>query len=103
MPSSEQIRDLLAREPEDTFLNFGLAMALWSERDTNAALAQFERTLRIDGDYVPAHFQRGRLLAELGRDDDAIAVLNAGIEAAIRTGDTHAKGEMEEFLAGLEI
>ncbi|HLU47851.1 MAG TPA: tetratricopeptide repeat protein, partial [Planctomycetota bacterium] len=79
MPSIEAIEALLAKEPDDVFLNFSLAMALVSAGRKREALERFARTLELDARYVPAHFQRGRLLADLGREDEARAALEHGI------------------------
>ena len=98
MPSVEQIRARLEKEPDDVFLNFGLAMALSSAGEKDAALAQLDRTLALDGRYVPALFQKGRILADLGRDGEARAVLEQGIAVARGVGDRHAEGEMRELL-----
>jgi hypothetical protein len=43
----------------------------------------------------------GQQLARLGRTEDARGVLREGIEEARKQGDTHAAGEMSEFLASL--
>lgn len=101
MPTIEQLRSLLEKEPEDDFLNFGLAMALRSAGQGEEALRQFDRTIEVNPDYVPAHFLKGQLLAELERVPEARQALETGIERAIATGDEHARGEMAEYLEGL--
>lgn len=102
MPSIDSIQALLEKEPDDVFLNFGYAMALISAGRSEEALERFERTLTLDPHYVPAYFQRGRLLANLGREDDARAALERGIEVARACGDEHAAGEMRDFIDALE-
>ncbi len=102
MPTVEQLQELLEKEPDDPFLNFGLSMALISAGETEAALESFDRTLGLDPQYVPAHFQKGRLLADVGRMDEARETLRKGIEVARAVGDQHAEGEMNEFLSLME-
>lgn len=102
MPTVEQLEKLLASEPNDPFLNFGLAMALDKAGRRDEALARFDRTLEFDSDYVPAYFQKARVQADAGKMGNARETLNQGIETARRVGDTHAEGEMSEFLATLE-
>ena len=46
-------------------------------------------------DYVPAYQMSAQTLAKLGRTDEALARLDAGIAAATRTGNQHALAEME--------
>ena len=54
MPSIEKIEELLEREPNDVFLNFGLAMALRSAGREDESLARFDRTCEIEPTYVAA-------------------------------------------------
>lgn len=98
MPSREQIERLLAQEPDDVFLNFGLAMEL-AKTDAAAALQRFDRVVSLDPDYTAAYYQKGRLLLGLSRSEEARAVLSAGVQAAVRSGDDHAEHEMRELLA----
>ena len=99
MPSIEQLEGLLAMEPDDVFLNFGLAMALASAGKTQEAALRFEKTISLDPGYVAAYFQKGRMLADLGKTQEARAILERGIETARAVGDQHAMGEMSEFLS----
>lgn len=98
MPTIDDLERLLAKEPDDVFLNFGLSMALASAGRGDEALDRLERTLALDPDYVPAHFQKGRLLTNLGRTDEAKTTLERGVEVAHRVGDGHAEREMTEHL-----
>jgi len=98
MPTREQLEELLAAEPDDVFLNFGLAMALAREGEQEAALRRFARVTELDADYAAAYYQRGRLLLELKRVDEARQVLTAGVAAARRSGDAHAETEMVDLL-----
>jgi Flp pilus assembly protein TadD len=99
-----QIEALLADDPDDAFLRYGLAMEHASAGDDAACAAVLrdliERTAARP--YVPAFLQCGQALARLDRPAEACEVLNRGIEAARTAGDTHAMGEMQGLLAGLE-
>ena len=53
------------------------------------------------GDYVAGYFQYGQFLAKTGRTEEARSTLTAGIATALRTGDEHARAEMETALADL--
>ncbi|MHC4092340.1 MAG: tetratricopeptide repeat protein [Planctomycetota bacterium] len=98
MPTREQLEKLLAAEPDDVFLNFGLAMELAKEEPYEPALRQFDRVLALEPDYCAAYYQKARLLLSQGHNDEARQVLTAGIEAAQRCGDAHAANEMGELL-----
>ena len=101
MSREEKIRALLAAEPEDGFLNFSLAMELQKHEKWDECLAQFDRLIEVDPNYVGAYFHKGKTLASINRIDEAKVALKRGIVTAAEVGDLHAKGEMEEFLAGL--
>ena len=90
MPSREQLEQLLAADPTDVFLAYAVAMACASEGNPGEAIDRLAALVEEHADYVPAWFQRGQLLA---RD-----VLIEGVTVARRVGDSHAEGEMTEFL-----
>jgi predicted Zn-dependent protease len=97
----EQIEALLADDPADAFLRYGLAMEHASAGDDATAA---EHLLRLIGDtpYVPAYLMAGQILNRLNRVDEAVAVLRAGIAAAKEQGNAHAEGEMAGLLASIE-
>lgn len=95
-----KLEQMLAAEPDDTFLNYALALELAKE-DRGAALARLvDMNVRFP-DHVPAYFRRGQILAESGDLAGAREVLTLGIQAARKTGDDHAAAEMQELLASL--
>ena len=99
MSRIEKIQQMLTNEPNDVFLNFSLAMELAKLERTEESLTQFDRVLEIDANYIAAYFHKGKTLAAQGDDDRAREVLTAGIAKAAEVGDSHAKGEMEEFMS----
>lgn len=101
MSRREKIEAMLADDPGDVFLRYSLAMELDKEGDHDASLATFAELTRDDPPYVPAFFMAGQQFARLGRLAEARAVLHEGIAAARVQGDSHAAGEMSEFLASL--
>ena len=96
------LSEILAANPADSFARYGLAMAHLGEGNTDAALAEFEATTTYNPDYVPAYQMSGQTLAKLHRTDEAKTRLQAGLEAAARTGNTHAASEMQALLDELE-
>lgn len=101
MPTIAQLENLLRKEPDDVFLNFGLAMALAKEMHFDEACARFDRVASLDPGYIPAYFQKGRTLADAGRFEEARSSLMEGIAQAKTKGDYHAVAEMEELLQRL--
>jgi predicted Zn-dependent protease len=97
----EQLAELLALEPDDPFLRYGLAMEhAGAGQDAEAALC-LEELLRRTPDYVPAYLQAGQVLLRLGKDGEARRVLELGMEVAARAGNEHARGEMAGLLASI--
>ncbi len=94
----ERLEEMLAQDPNDGFLRYGLAMDYAGGGDDESAAKQFAELLRRTPDYVPAYLQAGQVLARLGRDDEARAVYRAGVAAAQKAGDAHAAGELQGFL-----
>jgi tetratricopeptide (TPR) repeat protein len=101
MSRLEQLQGLLAKEPQDVFLNFGLAMELAKSGRYEESDAQFERVIGLDPGYIPAYFQKGRARLAAGDVEGAKADLARGMERAAACGDLHARGEMEELLRSL--
>jgi tetratricopeptide (TPR) repeat protein len=97
----EKIEAMLAEEPGDTFLRYSLAMELEKAGEHEASLALFSGLMSENPPYVPAFFRAGQQLASIGRANEARSALRDGIEQARLHGDSHAAGEMSEFLASL--
>ena len=98
MARRKKLEQMLEKTPQDTFLNFGLAMELAKEGMTEEALAQFDHVLQIDPSYLTAYFQKGSTLINAGRVPDARTALSAGIAAARSLGDSHTESEMQAML-----
>jgi tetratricopeptide (TPR) repeat protein len=89
---------MLAKEPDDVFLNFGLAMEWAKEGDIELALAQFDRVLILDANYTGAYFHKANTLIAAGRGDEARDVLTRGITVAKEQSNDHAAEEMAGLL-----
>lgn len=98
----QQIEEMLAEDPHDPFLRYGLAMEHVSAGQDDQAVRCFEQLLQTTPDYVPGYMQAGRALARLNRVEEARTMFQAGIAAASQKGDQHAAEEMAGFLEGLE-
>ena len=98
----DQIEAMLADDPNDPFLRYGLAMEYVSAGDLGTAVRLFQELIQVAPDYVPAYVQAGQLCARLGRENEAKAIFGAGIDTARKQGDHHAAGEMEGFVMGME-
>jgi Flp pilus assembly protein TadD len=94
----QRLEEMLAEDPGDSFLRYGLAMEHISAGANEEGVQHLQELLRRDPSYVPAYLQAGQALLRLGSDDEARAVLRAGITVANQKGEAHAAGEMAGFL-----
>lgn len=101
MPRLEQLKALLEKDPTDAFLNFGLAMEYAKEGRDEQALAQFDRVLELDPNYIAALHQKANVQLRLNHTADAIATLDEAIATAQRTGDAHAVEELQALRESL--
>ena len=101
MSRREQLEQLLQSNPDDVFLHYALALTDVAEGDTAGGIRRLDDVLRRDPNYVAAYFQKGQLLAEQDRREEAREVLELGIQVAHQVGDAHAEAEMTAFLESL--
>jgi len=96
------LRELRARDPSDPFPPYALAMELAKGPETaEESVAVFRELCSGSPDYVPAWLQLGLLLARRGDTAAAREAFEKGIDAAGRTGDAHAAGEIQGALDAL--
>ena len=94
----QMLEEFVAAKPSDAFARYGLAMECSNSGDADAADENFKALMTSHPDYVAAYFQYGQFLTKSGRIVEARAALTTGIAVAQRTGDDHARAEMETAL-----
>jgi tetratricopeptide (TPR) repeat protein len=94
----EAFRAFVASRPDDAFARYSLAMALRSAGRVEDALAEFAELARRNPDYVPTYLMHGQALETAGRLDEAAATYQAGVAAAARKNDMHARDELSQAL-----
>ena len=97
----QQIEEMLAEDPGDPFLRYGLAMEYVGQGDDEGAVRCFRELFAAAPDYVPAYLQAGQALVRLGRADEAREVLVRGADVAGKQGEQHAREEMQGLLSTL--
>ncbi|MGH9580002.1 MAG: tetratricopeptide repeat protein [Terriglobales bacterium] len=95
------LTQFLEENPGDAFARYGLAMEYSRSGEVHTALEQFAKLLSIHPDYTAGYFMAAQALASAGRTEEARKMLAGGIASAERTGDAHAKSEMEAMLVEL--
>jgi len=98
MPSIPDLERLLASDPNDAFLLYGVAQEHAKAGNHAAAIEWYDRCLAADPAYCYAYYHKARSQDSAGRPDQAIATLKAGAAAARRAGDAHAASEIAAYL-----
>lgn len=97
----ENLRAILAADPQDTFARYALGLEYLSENDIDSAKDMFEETNVLDPNYVAAYYQLGKTYEKLGDDEKARKVYEKGIYVAASQSDEHTKSELEQALSEL--
>ena len=98
MTRLEKLQEMVAQNPADSFLRYGLAMEHRNTGDLEAAVLEFRALMAADPDYSAAYFQGGQTLERLGRLDEARELYRTGVEVTTRKGEAHARDEMQGAL-----
>jgi tetratricopeptide (TPR) repeat protein len=99
----EVLKAMLAQNPADAFARYGLAMELIKGGDLSNAVAEFRALLEHNPNYAAAYFHGGQALEKLGDLEQARAFYEKGVEVTGRTGDQHARSELQAALDMLPI
>jgi thioredoxin-like negative regulator of GroEL len=92
------LRKMAAAKPDEPFPAYGLAMELSKQGHAEEARDTFAALIERSPDYVPSYLMYGNHLVSMGAKDDAAGVFTSGIDAAKRTGDDHARSELQAAL-----
>src|SRR6185437_8664999 len=95
-PRMKQLQQMLEKQPRDAFLLYGMA------QDLKKALEYLHLVIEVDPGYGYAFYQMGQIHEQRGEVDSAKQSYRDGIEAAGRSGDSHAQSELQTALTMLE-
>jgi tetratricopeptide (TPR) repeat protein len=99
MPSRrEMLEEFVAADPNDSFSRYALALELEKETRTDEAIAQLREVLGRDENYVAAYYHLGRMLAKAGKEEEARAIYQQGLDAATKAGDQKTRSEIQEAI-----
>lgn len=94
----DALKRMIEARPEDTRARFGLALEYERLGRWEDAVAELRAYLERARDEGNAFGRLARALRELGRDDEARAAYQQGVEAALRHGHPTMAQEFEEEL-----
>ena len=98
----EQLLEMLKSEPDDSFLNYALALELAKENDLKKAIELMEGILMKDENYLAAYYQLGKLHELEENPEEAISMYNKGVLIASKQNNRKALGELNEAIMMLE-
>lgn len=98
----EQLKALLAEDPTDAFLQYGIAMEYAKLGQRNVAIEQVKELLSTQPDYLGAYYQLGKWLEEEQQTEEAILVYKKGMEIAKQQQKRKAENELREALQQVE-
>lgn len=93
-----ELNEILSQDPNSTLARYGLAMEYAKSGQPDRAMEEFQKLLAANPDYAAAYFMAAQTLARANRTDEAKRMLQDGIAAAQRKGDSHAQSEMQAML-----
>ncbi|HET9599807.1 MAG TPA: tetratricopeptide repeat protein [Anaeromyxobacteraceae bacterium] len=94
----EAFRKLVEQRPQEPFARYSLAMSYRSLGRPEEAAREFSELTRRAPDYVPTYLMLGQVLEGLGRTAEAARAYEAGVAAATRMNDQHARSELGQAL-----
>lgn len=100
---TEVLKAMLAQNPGDAFARYGLAMELVKTGQLENAVTEFRALLDHNPNYAAAYFHGGQAFEKLGDVEQARAFYEKGVEVTGRTGDQHARSELQAALDMLPI
>jgi tetratricopeptide (TPR) repeat protein len=94
----EALKSMVAQNPGDSFLRYGLAMEYRNGGDLAAAMGEFRALREAHPDYAAAYFHGGQTLERMGLAGEAREWYLQGIDVTSRKGDQHARSELQTAL-----
>ena len=93
-PRLDQIESLLADDPNDAFLRYGLAMEYSKLGDHQKAADTFNQLIERDPDYYAAYYHLAKTYEALGKVREAFKAYETGIVVARKQNNLHAVNEL---------
>jgi predicted Zn-dependent protease len=94
----EMLEEFVTADPNDSFSRYALALELEKEGRASDAIAQLQEVTARDENYIAAYYHLGRMLAKAGKEEEALAVYQRGLDAASKAGDQKTRNEIQEAI-----
>lgn len=97
-----QLKEMLKNEPDDSFLNYALALEYAKAGDPKKAIELIEALLTHDKNYLGAYYQLGSLYEQTADIQRAAITYEKGIIIAQQQQNKKTLGELREALMLLD-
>ena len=94
MERIEKLKEFLAANPADSFIQHALALEYIKLGNETEARNLFESLLEREPGYIGSYYHLAKLLERIGETEKAISVYEKGMEQAKKAGDNHALSEL---------
>ena len=98
----DNLLSLLEKEPNDPFLLYATAFEYESMGEENRAMELYDKLLAQHPDYLPTYYQAGLLKSRLSAFEEALTILNKGIEVAQAQKEQKTLRELREAINMVE-
>jgi tetratricopeptide (TPR) repeat protein len=92
----KQMESYSQEDPADPFPKYVIALE-YSRTDYRKGRELFDELLKHHPEYLPAYYQAASLLIKLHDLEQALSVINAGVELARNLGDRKALAELQSL------
>jgi Tfp pilus assembly protein PilF len=94
MTRVERIKEMLAANPGDSFLQHALALEYIKIEEDERARELFQHLLKNDENYIGSYYHLAKLLERNDKMEDAKEVYEQGMLKAKECGDMHTYNEL---------
>lgn len=98
----DHLLELLKSEPNDSFLNYALALEYAKLDEREKAIRIIENILKRDENYLGAYYQLGQLYEQLQQLENARVTYTKGVIIARQQKNAKASGELSTALLLIE-
>lgn len=102
MERKEKLLEMLAKTPEDSFLQHALALEYIRKNDNRSAVSIFEKLLSQNPSYVGSYYHLGGLYEAMNDTNAAIKTYKTGIEWSRKLNENRTMNELIAALNNLE-
>ena len=98
MSRIKQLEDFLQKEPEDSFLNYALAIEYIGINEKAKAKEIFEKLMEVDPEYTATYYHLGKMFQEEKNIERAEEIYQEGIRLTRMRKEQHKLAELQTAL-----